>query len=280
MNEVNTTPASSHAFLSSIADENARLFRAGAYTSGGRMHHFSPHIRDVTVFPKSRRVMLTSWGASQRTRREAHISVVAGDTSEYAGDAVLNFASAITPGGGYLHGSRAQEECLCRETTLYASLTSPDAVQMYKENHEEQSLLYTHTFLVSPHVEIFRTPMEGGYALLSPDRVRTTAVLTVPAPNLKFLPTGFPRSKVAQTMQDRIRHFLAGAARMGYRTLTLGAWGCGAFRHDAFDVAADFHHVLIDEHWQSLFDSITFAIYPAGDTGQYNLDMFRQAFRR
>ncbi len=270
---------SSHPFLTSIAEENARLIRAGAYTAGGAVHRFSPRIRDVMVFPQSRRVMLTAWGSSQRSRREAKITVAAGDTSEYAGDAVLNFASATTPGGGYLHGSRAQEECLCRETTLYASLTAQDAAPLYEENHAKQSLLYTHTFLVSPHVEIFRRPMEEGYAFLSPDAVRTTAVLTVPAPNLAFLPAGFPREKVAKTMQDRIRHFLSGAARLGYRTLTLGAWGCGAFRHDAIDVAADFRRVLIDEHWQSLFDAITFAVYPGGEVGRYNLDVFRKVFR-
>ena len=34
--------------------------------------------------------------------------------------AVLNFASAFQPGGGVFSGSRAQEECLCRCSTLYS----------------------------------------------------------------------------------------------------------------------------------------------------------------
>ncbi len=44
--------------------------------------------------------------------------------SSYKGKkvAVLNFASASNPGGGVVKGSSAQEECLCRCSSLYFAL--------------------------------------------------------------------------------------------------------------------------------------------------------------
>ena len=35
---------------------------------------------------------------------------------------MLNYASATNPGGGVVNGSSAQEECICRCTTLYPCL--------------------------------------------------------------------------------------------------------------------------------------------------------------
>ena len=65
------------------------------------------------------------------------------------------------------------------------------------------------------------------------------------------------------------------AARFGYRTITLGAWGCGAFGHDAKDVAGYFKDLLIEENMWKLFDKIIFAVYGRGNS-EYNYRMFKE----
>ena len=44
---------------------------------------------------------------------------------------VMNFANAYHAGGSFLAGGDAQEEALCRASTLYASIGSEQASEMY-----------------------------------------------------------------------------------------------------------------------------------------------------
>src|SRR5262249_29832555 len=55
--------------------------------------------------------------------------------------AVLNFASAKNPGGGWLGGARAQEEDLAVSSALVACLQKAPAY--YEANRKQESLLYT-----------------------------------------------------------------------------------------------------------------------------------------
>lgn len=52
---------------------------------------------------------------------------------EYRGDriGILNFASAFSPGGAVIRGGQAQEECLCRCSTLYPCLNTEELQQDY-----------------------------------------------------------------------------------------------------------------------------------------------------
>ena len=67
--------------------------------------------------------------------------------------ALLNFASAHKPGGGFLGGAIAQEECLARSSGLYPCLR---ASAMYAHHAPLRGGTYTHWVVHSPAVPFFR----------------------------------------------------------------------------------------------------------------------------
>ena len=52
--------------------------------------------------------------------------------------------------------ARAQEEDLCRKSTLYASLTSEVEAPFYQRHRDSYTTLASHAVLLSPCVTIFR----------------------------------------------------------------------------------------------------------------------------
>ena len=184
---------------------------------------------------------------------------------------VMNFANAHNPGGGFRLGATAQEEALCRCSTLYASITSKAASEMYKFNNTHVSSVESDYMLVSPDVLVFRD--EKLNLLEQPFK---TAVITAPAPNrfgAAILASG---KTISETFRRRIRIILKAAAERGYRTLVLGAWGCGAFGNKPSQVAEYFREAIIDEKLGLFFDEICFAIY--GSENGKNITAFRDIF--
>lgn len=182
---------------------------------------------------------------------------------------VMNFANSVTPGGGFLHGAKAQEESLCRASTLYASISSEPAMEMYRYNRRNPSPVDSDYMLLSPNVCVFRGT-DG--ALL--DEPYSVSVFTIPAPNKRGLARLVSQEELDRVMTDRLRKFLLAAARHGYRDLVLGAWGCGAFGHDAERVAGYFHALFSEENLTEYFDTVVFAIL--GD--ERKLDAFAKVF--
>ena len=72
--------------------------------------------------------------------------------------AVLNFASATNPGGGVKSGSSAQEESLCRCSTLYPTLNQRRLWdRYYLPNREADDPLHTDVCIYSPNVVICKS---------------------------------------------------------------------------------------------------------------------------
>jgi uncharacterized protein (TIGR02452 family) len=165
---------------------------------------------------------------------------------------VLNFASATSPGGGFLNGARAQEEYLARSSALHACLRDDP---MYGYHRSRTSAIYSDYVIYSPDVPVFR---DDDHNLVAPVPV---SVLTCAAVNMnRWLQTsGFTMTDTENVMRSRIHKVLSVAVRHGHTSIVLGAWGCGAFGLDPFAIAGLFHDALHGIHAHS-FEHVVFSI--------------------
>lgn len=159
----------------------------------------------------------------------------------------LNFANGIHPGGGFLHGARAQEENLCRSSALYLTLEGDPMYAAHRKNDRPTSSDWC---ILSPDVPVFRlddgTPLSALWKL---------SFLTCAAP----VAGRIGQEESARLLRQRIHRVLAVAAAYGYTTLVLGAWGCGAFGNDPRQTALDFCDAL-ETSFDGVFEHIVFAI--------------------
>ena len=186
--------------------------------------------------------------------------------------AVLNFASAKNPGGGFLGGSQAQEESLARSSALYASLSRCEA--FYATHRASRSLLYSDAMILSPHCPVFRD--DDGTLLDAP---RIAGFITCAAPNAGAIAANRPDESplIEETFVRRAEGVLALAAEHGYRRLVLGAWGCGVFRNDPAMVARVFADHLLRGGWARRFERVRFSVLD-GSANAATFDAFARAF--
>lgn len=167
----------------------------------------------------------------------------------------LNFASAKNPGGGFLGGSQAQEEALCRASGLYDTLLA--APEYYEFHRAGGSALYSHHMIYSPDVPVFRNDEDE---LI--DDPWCTSVITSPAVNAGALRRNDPElvGRIGSEMEDRIDHVMTVAACMGHRNLVLGAWGCGVFQNDPIQIAGLFASLLNSKRFRGVFQRVRFSV--------------------
>lgn len=171
--------------------------------------------------------------------------------------AVLNFSSYKNPGGGFIGGSRAQEECLCQESFLYNVLSRMTEKFYDWNNRNTNRTLYHNRGIYTPGVVFMR------------EEKRTVCdVITCAAPNFSAAHRNqnVTREENSRVLRDRIRFVLDIAAENRVSTLILGAYGCGVFGQDATEVAGIFREYL--ESRYSCFERVLFAI-PEGRDGNY-----------
>ncbi|MGQ4490201.1 TIGR02452 family protein [Streptomyces sp. SAS_281] len=255
--------------LRGIARETEAIVRTGSYRAGdGREISIG---KDVAAALAGTRLygpeLVPTVPGRDRTpvievTGESSLQAAARMTRERPGEvAVLNYASARNPGGGYLNGAQAQEEALCRGSALYATLLRVPG--FYAHHRAERSAFYTDRVIHSPGVPVFRD--DRGRLLDAP---YAAGFLTSPAPNAGVIRARTPQDahRVPAALAARAERVLEVAAVCGYRRLVLGAWGCGVFRNDPAEVAGAFRALLTGEgRFAGHFEQVVFGILGRDD---------------
>lgn len=217
----------------------------------------------------------------------AGVSVIDADTLDAAASlraaapkaaiGVMNMASDRHVGGGFLSGAPAQEESLCRRSTLYPCLLSV--------KNKCYPLAAT-AVLVSPDVLVFRAGSDRDFKPLNPPDSFYVTVLSVAAiRNPRIQNDRFENHMERQMTATKVRETLRAAYHAGCRQLVLGALGCGAFHNPPKAIAEIFRDVLAEGEFRAAFDKIVFAVIDSkeltyGKEKTNNFAIFRQILHR
>lgn len=213
---------------------------------------------------------------------------------EYTGRkvCVLNFASATNPGGGVVKGASAQEEALCRCSSLYPCISDPEVVNKFHRKHRndlkdgKMTPLYNDDCIYTPDVIVCK------YDTNNPERMPESEwyksdVISCAAPNLRAKPSNamnpgsgnkaarLKSNELMNLHMKRMRRILDIAALHGAEVIILGAFGCGAFQNPPAVVAEAMARVI--KEYDHTFETIEFAVYctPYDLT---NYDVFKRRF--
>lgn len=185
--------------------------------------------------------------------------------------AVLNFASASHPGGGVTTGAGAQEESICRCSTLHPCLLAPKMEKQFYEPHwHQKNALHDDDCIYTPSVTVIKTDTSAPELLDESDWYNVD-VITCAAPNLR----NFERQKgllvdkygcgsitdkgLKQLHIKRLRRILDIAISNKVESIILGAFGCGAFMNDP-RIVADATAEAIKDYLHAL-KNIEFAVF-------------------
>ena len=208
-------------------------------------------------------------------------------SKEYPGSkiAVMNFANAFHAGGGVTKGSSAQEESLCRCSTLYPLLyrrTLRDT--FYKHHHDLNTPKASDSLIYTEGVIICKTDEDYPLRMKKEDWV-TVDVITIAAPDLRAKSNQYAavvgngacmnQAELFGYHVKRAIHMLTVAASKGADILVLGAFGCGAFENDPCVVARAYKTAL--EEFPDVFRKIEFAVY-CSPQNQENYEAFQKVF--
>ena len=182
--------------------------------------------------------------------------------------AVLNMANAFVPGGGYVEGMVAQEENLFRRSDCHYAILDSDFAPGSRERYRQEKVdlvsgRHGRVYLDTQRPRVClrgpedRSREDLGYAWLADDELFPFYELRAAAVDLR---NGAPFDREA--MRRRVDAQLDTLVEAGLRHAVLSAFGCGAFRNPAMEVAELYRDAL--EARRSHFTCVAFAIFHAG----------------
>lgn len=200
---------------------------------------------------------------------------------------LLNFASAGHPGGGVETGARAQEETICRRSTLTRSIYSFDSEYANRYHYplqpgEHYPIVSEFSAVYSPNVTVFRKGLD---CLLMEDPY-DVAVVTCAALNLngkypiKLTAYGNMPQRAIDITRNKIRTVFRIGLMYGHDSLVLGAFGCGAFKNPPAEIAKLFHEVMEEPEFKNKYRLITFSIIDDHNAHNANLAAFKNEFEK
>lgn len=277
------------ALLTKVFTHNLDIFRDGAYrTESGRV--VTLPVSGVFV-ENSQMFSAPIQLPAEYIKADTQLSVLNVDCIIATRDlveqgfnpAVLNMASLYHPGGGVLQGSGAQEEELCRRSTLAISLYQfslpggryGDLADMVgvKRRAERYPMDNTYGGIYSPGITFFRGTQDQGYVLL--EETFQAAVISVASLNYNpkhghnTLDNGNIPESDKPVLKEKIRTILRIGALKGHDSLVLGALGCGAFCTPPAQMARLFHEVLDEPEFDGRFRKIIFAIIDSPSSNNF-----------
>ena len=193
---------------------------------------------------------------------------------------VLNFASATHIGGGVKTGAKAQEECLCRCSTLYFAIGEEKIAEKFHARHRrliragKMNATYNDDCIFSPDIVVIKSDTVSPERLPENERYKVD-VITCAAPNLNpfFRKSLIEKSNLRKLHKTRAKRILDIAKSEKEDVLILGAFGCGAFKNPPKLVSEVWAEVL--KNYLYDFRMVEFAVYCQPDRPSSNFGAFR-----
>ena len=180
---------------------------------------------------------------------------------------VLNVASYKVPGGVYDHGLQAQEGDLCRSChQLQQALRA--GRRLYPILSDEA--------LVTQGLQVIRHPatmkVNSGFGQVD---IVSAAMPECRDDRLRAR-RSTPKTRKQSIFVPRFRAVLYAFAVEGKENIYLGAWGCGAFRCNRYEVAEAMIDVLRSHEFRGVFSNVIFAVIGREDHDYPNWLAFNQ----